>query len=187
MAYLFYQGKLVIFLLFYISAFTHEVAHMVMALLLRVEVIELFFSPFGVNAVYQQEHSFLKEMLISIAGPLLSLILGLFAKNEFIRAMNLLFMGLNLFPIYPLDGGRIVRGFFQLYYGKQKGIQKSNQVSDFFLKILFLIASIITWKFRNGSLFILFFYIWTLFEKERKREHLVQRINYLQTEEKCIQ
>ena len=187
MAYLFYQRKLEIFCLFYLSAFAHEVAHIVMALLLNVEVVELFFSPFGVNAIYEYQNSFLKEILISIAGPLLSLMLGLLAKNEFICMMNLLLMGLNLFPIYPLDGGRIVRGLFQLFFGKQKGRQKSNQVSSFFMWILFVIALTVELKGKNHSLMILFFYILTLSQKERKRDNLTRRINYLQIEEKCIQ
>ena len=46
MAYMFYCGQLEKFFLFYASAFTHEVSHIVVALLLKIEVKELYFSPF---------------------------------------------------------------------------------------------------------------------------------------------
>lgn len=51
------------------------------------------------------------EMLVSLAGPVVNIMLLLISsiiKNPFLYAINLFMLIINLLPIYPLDGGRIL-------------------------------------------------------------------------------
>ena len=182
LAYVFYKGKLEIFMLFYLSAFTHEVAHVVVSLLLGVEVMELYFLPFGINAKYENRLSERKEILISMAGPIMSLFLALFSKNAFVRMVNFVIMLLNLVPIYPLDGGRIQKCIFVKIFGYAKGMKMSEKVSDLFLVLFLIIAILMGWKFRNYHLLLLTIYLFFLSKSEIKKDRILRIINYLQIE-----
>ena len=61
-SYVFYIGKLNLFLIFYISILIHEIAHIVAALLIKVNVTELLLMPFGVCASYSENINSKKEM-----------------------------------------------------------------------------------------------------------------------------
>ena len=51
MSYMFFIGKIEMFMIFYISILLHEIAHIVVALLLKVNVIELNLMPVGISAI----------------------------------------------------------------------------------------------------------------------------------------
>lgn len=181
-SYVFYIRKLELFLIFYISILIHEIAHIVIALLLKVNVTELLLMPFGVSASYSENISRKKEIIISIAGPLMSLIISILSKDFLIKSVNLLIMILNLIPIYPLDGGRIQKKIFELILGYEKGSKISEILSDFFIVLVFIVSIIFIIYFKNFYLFFLSLYIYTLSKKEMKRERILRIINYLQTD-----
>ena len=181
-SYMFYIGELEMFLIFYFSVLLHEIAHIVVALILKVNVTELLLMPGGVCAVYNENIKQLKEIIISIAGPLMSLIISIFSKDVLISNINLSIMALNLLPIYPLDGGRIQKNFFVLKYKYNKGIKISQIVSDFFIVIIFIFSVFLIVYFKNFYLLFACFYIYTLSRKEMKKERILRLINYLQTD-----
>lgn len=182
MAYTFWIGKLQLFLIFYVSILVHEIAHIIVALLLKVNVNELLLMPVGVCAVYNENITPKKEIIVSIAGPLMSLIISLFSKDVLISNVNLLIMILNLIPIYPLDGGRLQKNFFVTKFEYRKGIKISQIVSDFFIIVLFIFAIIFIVYLKNYYLLFVACYIWTLSKSEMKKERILRLINYLQTD-----
>lgn len=182
MSYMFFIGKIEMFMIFYISILLHEIAHIVVALLLKVDVVELNLMPVGVSAIYSNKISSKKEVIISIAGPIMSLILAAYSKDSFISSVNIIIMILNLIPIYPLDGGRIQKNYFIHKYRYKKGIKISQMVSDLFLIILFVLSIILIIYFKNYYLLFLNLYIYNLSKKEMKKERILGIINYLQTD-----
>ncbi|MGI8494935.1 MAG: M50 family metallopeptidase [Pyrinomonadaceae bacterium] len=116
-------------LIFFVSIFLHELAHAFAARLENVEVTEIVLHPFGGLARLRREPDNPRtEFRIAIAGPaasfLLSLVfLGLMLLSSNIGTAvltpllfllffwNMLLAVFNLFPGYPLDGGRILRAF----------------------------------------------------------------------------
>lgn len=124
--------KLDIFMLFYMFTILHELAHILVASLLKVKIDEIILLPVGVTAKYTGRIKIKKEMLISLAGPLLSIVLAIFLKNELHKSINILIAILNLIPIYPLDGGRIIRAFIIPLAGYKKGIIICSNISKIF-------------------------------------------------------
>ena len=116
-------------LAFFLSIFGHELAHAFAAQLEGIETQEIVLHPFGGLARLKREPDTPRaEFRIAIAGPAASFLIGL----AFLAAMaityaagfqvapaiffllcfgNVLLAVFNLFPGYPLDGGRVLRAF----------------------------------------------------------------------------
>lgn len=116
-------------LMFFASIFFHELAHAIAARLEELEVVEIVLHPFGGLTRFRHPPETPRaEFRIAIAGPAASfvltlLFLGLMAAANaggldilrwilFMLALsNFLIAVFNLFPGYPLDGGRVLRAY----------------------------------------------------------------------------
>lgn len=116
-------------IVFFASIFLHELAHALIARIEHLEVVEIVLHPFGGLARFRHEPETPRaEFNIAIAGPAASFLLALFfaalmaganfagtdilALFFFLLALsNFLLAMFNLFPGYPLDGGRILRAY----------------------------------------------------------------------------
>jgi Zn-dependent protease len=112
---------------FFASILFHELAHAFVARWEKVDVLEVVIHPFGGLARLRREPDTPRaEFRIAIAGPAASFLLALFflglmtafgtlGKNIltplcfFLAMLNFLLAVFNLFPGYPLDGGRVLR------------------------------------------------------------------------------
>lgn len=116
-------------LVFFSSVLIHELAHAVMARLEGVQVLEIVLHPFGGLARMRHEPETPRaEFRIAAAGPASSFalavafILLMAAANavgnpliaylfKLLSIFNFLIAVFNLFPGYPLDGGRLLRAY----------------------------------------------------------------------------
>lgn len=116
-------------LLFFGSILFHELAHAFAARFESVEVLEIVLHPFGGLARLRHEPDTPRaEFRIAIAGPVASFLLAIvfavmmaisnsIGTNALTPVFLLLLSGnmllaiFNLFPGYPLDGGRVLRSF----------------------------------------------------------------------------
>jgi Zn-dependent protease len=116
-------------LVFFASIFIHEVAHAVVARREGVQVVEIVLHPFGGLTRFRREPDTPRaEFRIAIAGPIASFLLallflafGTITNSLGINIISPLFFLLflwnfllavfNLFPGYPLDGGRVLRAY----------------------------------------------------------------------------
>ena len=74
----------------------------------------------------------------------------------------------NFLPIYPLDGGRILKGILHIFLGKRKAERYTNSISFIILIILTFIASIGIYYMENISVFIITIFLWGLYLKQDK-------------------
>ena len=111
----------------FLSVFGHELSHALMARAEGIEIEEIVLHPFGGLArLRTQPESPQAEFRIAIAGPAASFIFAVLALLGakiasiggyqstvavffLVGAGNLLLAIFNLFPGYPLDGGRVLR------------------------------------------------------------------------------
>ncbi|MDQ3553116.1 MAG: site-2 protease family protein [Chloroflexota bacterium] len=120
----------IVALLFFGSVLVHELAHAYVARARGVHVDEVMLFIFGGAARLEREAPTPRsEIIITIAGPITSLVLGLalFGLGMLLRGMeglllgvvaetliglgaiNVLLAGFNLIPGFPMDGGRLLR------------------------------------------------------------------------------
>ena len=116
-------------LVFFASVLIHELAHAVIARVEGVHVLEIILHPFGGLARLRHEPETPRaEFRIAAAGPAASFLLALvfvllmavantaaaplFADLlKLLAVFNFLIAVFNLFPGYPLDGGRLLRAY----------------------------------------------------------------------------
>ena len=91
--YNYFFSDIKLFIMFYMFVVMHELSHAIVALLLKVDIKELEFTPFGVCAKYENNISDLKELIISASGPLFSIFLHCSIFN------------IKRLVLYPLCGG----------------------------------------------------------------------------------
>ncbi len=137
----------------------HELSHIFVGYLLNKKLRKLKITISGCTAIFKKEHIQYKEKNINeifflIAGPLSNGVLALiFNKVSFIFEINIFLMFLNLLPIYPLDGYRIVENLLKIFlsdnYKKRKQILKS--ISVIYTILLFVLVMLILLIYKNIS------------------------------------
>ncbi len=104
-------------LLFLAASVWHELGHMLVMVLLRVPVQGVSVSAAGA-VLHGRIRTYRQELLCAAAGPVSSFLLTLLTMR--IAPMLAIVSGLlglvNLLPLYPLDGGRVLRACLLLYW-----------------------------------------------------------------------
>ena len=86
----------------------HELGHIIMLLIFGARPTLIKLSFYGIGMKYKKHLSKIKELFVLLCGPAVNLALFVLFGNE----INLMLFLLNMFPVVPLDGGRILRLFF---------------------------------------------------------------------------
>ncbi len=131
--------------LLFVCVLIHELSHSLEAIRRgrRVRSITLFFLG-GVSEIEEESRTASEEFWVSIVGPLTSLALaGLFglmylnfragpgqiaALLQYLMVVNLAVGVFNLFPAFPLDGGRVLRA---LVWRATRSHEKATRVASF--------------------------------------------------------
>lgn len=183
-----------------IFAFIHEIGHLVTGLIIGMKPEKLEIMPFGITVSFKikpQEYNKkikkgnlleIKKIIVAIAGPLTNFLIILIASKMNIEITqyliivytNFLIMIFNLLPIYPLDGGRILKSILHIYFGRRKSEKYINIISKITVCILTLISSISILYIQNIAIFLIDIYLWYLTIKEdikyNKREDIYKKI-----------
>ena len=103
-----------VLLSFIVSVAFHELCHLAVIWWYQVPVCRIELSMLGAKITTGSMEP-LQELLCATTGPIGSLMLVVFADCLPLLAVFGLVQGLfNLLPIYPLDGGRVLRSIFML-------------------------------------------------------------------------
>jgi Zn-dependent protease/CBS domain-containing protein len=164
-------------LLFFISVIAHELAHSIVAKARKIPVRNITLFLFGgVSNIQKEPTSPMGELLIAIAGPLTSFLLGgiflalgigSITLNDIpitnstsllpqLGPLNTMFMWLgsvnillgifNLIPGFPLDGGRILRS---IVWAITDNVVKATRWAS-------IVGQVIAWLLILAGLFMLF-------------------------------
>lgn len=164
----------------YVFVIIHEMSHVLMATLLKMKVYEIELLPVGVNAKYSGKNTNLKELLISLAGPIASFLFALILKNDVFKIMNLSIAIFNLIPIKPFDGGKIIENIFTIFFGLQTSKNILKILSKIFLNIFLILSIILIFFTKNYYLVILLIYMICIIKQEVENARFNAIINYLQ-------
>ena len=138
----YFTKQIEIYAMIMLFALIHELGHLLAGLLVGMQPEKLELMPFGVAISFKikpEEYNKkikkgnqleIKKILVALAGPITNFIVIVIILNlniELFKALtiiytNFLIVIFNLLPIYPLDGGRILKGILHINIGKQKAI-----------------------------------------------------------------
>ncbi len=169
-----------------IFAIIHEFGHLIAGLILGMKPEKMEIMPYGVSISFKimlddynkKIHNGnlleIKKIIVALAGPFTNLLIILATwninQNVFssliIIYANILLIIFNLLPIYPLDGGRILKGILHIIFGKRKAEKYINHISFVSVIILTLISSILVYSVKNISIFLIILVLWGIFIKQ---------------------
>ena len=174
----------------------HELGHVVMGLIMGLKIEKIEIMPLGLSVSFKiniDDYNkkirkgnilHLKKIAIAAAGPLTNFILLLLVvhtnisfkvvSNEILAYANILIMLFNLLPIYPLDGGRILKEIISIFEGSIKSKVYIRKVSKAVMILMTMIGSIGVLYFKNIAIFFIIIYLWIIVIKENMRKDMLQ-------------
>lgn len=186
-------------------ALIHELGHLLMGVLLGKKIEKVQILPLGVNIsfkilvedynkkIIKGNISNIKNLLIAIAGPFVNFVIAIILYNlrsinlseiklfrgislEIIIYINLLIGFFNLIPIYPLDGGQIVKEILCITLGKKSALKHTNIISNISIIMLTILSSIVIIIVKNIAIFLIICFLWGLVIKENKRYNMIKKM-----------
>ena len=82
---------------------------------------------------------------------------------------NFAIMIYNLVPIYPMDGGRILKGILHILYGRKEAYDYIHTISYFTICFLTICCSIAILYWQNVAILLILAYLWYLVIAENKK------------------
>jgi len=152
-----------VFLIF-ICVVLHEFGHALMAKRYGVKTKDIILLPIcGMARLERLPERPLHELLVAVAGPLVNLVIALIVAVSLfflpkvsstvieelsnarvsimsipfiIVAFNLAMVVFNLFPIFPMDGGRILRSLLAMKFKQSQATRWASYIGQFFSVLL---------------------------------------------------
>lgn len=177
-----------IYALMMVFAIIHELGHMISGILLGLKIEKMELMPYGVsvsfrlttkdynNKIKNGNLLELKKIIVAIAGPLTNLLIAIITYyldiGEELKSLvvysNILLLLFNLIPVYPLDGGRILKSILHILFGKKTAEKYINNISFVLLLFLTFVSSIAIIYLKNIAIFLIIAFLWLMYIKEDK-------------------
>ena len=179
-------GKIFVFVIYTICAVIHELGHSFVATSVGYKLNKITLMPFGAVVSGNIEGlRFNDEIKIALGGPIINLIIGLlfvatwwlfpetYAFTDVVANANFSLAIINLLPIFPLDGGRVLCASLTGLLGKKKANLTCKIIGVIFA--LFLCVCFVISVFNQINLSLLFFSAFVLagvFMKSKENEYV---------------
>jgi Zn-dependent protease len=123
----------------------HELGHSLVARAKGGYIHEIVLYPFGGAArIANIPTRPIDEILVALAGPAVSFILAvLFQQVEwlvFLSWLNYMLFFFNLLPVFPMDGGRVLRAGLAIKHGRVSATRKAATVGKYFCGLFVLVG-----------------------------------------------
>ncbi len=135
------------------SLFIHELAHMAVCRLLKVNIAHVHIHPHGINMCLNTMLTPKKQFAVSVSGPLVSLAVSIIFNILFHivgyrifnlwSSVNFLMFAVNTIPAFPLDGGEMLRAMLCFFRGYIESVNIVKKLSVYVLTGFMLFGIII--------------------------------------------
>lgn len=179
LALFYFTNQIRLYLIIMFFCFVHEIGHIIAGLILKQKPEKIEIMPFGFSVSFCFDNK-IKEIFVTLAGPITSFALAALGNNidliyistqEAVYSNILIFL-FNMLPIYPLDGGRIIKGILHIILGEIKSEILINKISKITIIILTIISSIAIYYYKNIAIFLVCIFLWWLALKEKNDKTL---------------
>ena len=196
------------YMIMFIFILIHELGHILAGIILGLKPEVLEFIPQGLRIEFKiNEKDYnkkilngnileLKKIVIAAAGPITNILIIILILNinklnnntqisifEQINIVytNLLIILFNILPIYPLDGGKILKGMIHIFKGKRKAEKYINNISFVTMILITILSSLLILYLQNIAILIVNIFLWVLFISEdikyKKRDKIYKLID----------
>lgn len=169
-------------------ALLHELGHLFAGIMLKMKVKKMAIMPAGFSVEFSlKENDYnqkilnsnlleVKKIIVALAGPITNILVIIIIKLINIQNnityniiyANFLIALFNLLPIYPLDGGRILKSIICLKLNRKEAIIYVNRISNLILFIITFLTSILIYYWKNWLILVILAYLWYITLKENK-------------------
>lgn len=169
-----------IFALSFIFIFIHELGHILAGISLGLKITKINITILGFSIEFENygKERRINRIIIDSAGPAINLIITIMSTILGISELfyiNLVLLLVNLLPIFPLDGGRILKTVLLHKYSYKETMKRIEKISINTAIMLTFVSSIAVLYFKNISFFLITIYFWYLILKENKKNKIVQK------------
>ena len=193
--YLTNQIRIYLIILFF--CIIHELGHLFTGLALKLKPENIEIMPYGLSVKLKTNPKDVnkkigkgnilevKKIIIALAGPIVSLALSIiflyidpiFITKQDAVYSNILILLFNLIPLYPLDGGRIIKSILHIKYGNKFSKKFVYIMSNIIMIILSFIFSIAVFYFQNIAYFLIYILLWIITLEENKKYRNYIKLN----------
>ena len=178
---LYFTNQIRLYSIIMVFAILHELSHLFMGMVLKMKVRAFTIMPFGLYIEFKspiKDNNYIKQeisnILIALAGPVFNLMMIYITHylkinpelKKIIVNSNLSLFLFNLLPIFPLDGGRIVKSALRIFLNKKLAIIYTNRICKITLFILTFLFSILVYYYKNLMLLFIIIYLWYIVLKQ---------------------
>lgn len=179
-AFFYFTKQLNLYILTLFFALIHECSHIIVAKLLGLKIQSIEFMPFGFftnmqasiddyNIKFGKSNLVeFKKIFIVIAGPLLNLFLAfvLSSLDKTIVYVNLVLFFFNIIPIFPLDGGRLLKSILKIILGPEKAQNITKIFTKISCIILIAVGSALAIHIKNMAVILILIFQFLLWKAQ---------------------
>lgn len=127
------------------SVALHELGHSLVARAKGSYIHEIVLYPFGGAAkIANIPKRPVDEILVALAGPAVSLVLAILCYQvkwlEFVGYLNGMLFFFNILPVFPMDGGRVLRAALSIKKGRVEATRIAATVGKYFCGLFVLVG-----------------------------------------------
>lgn len=169
-----------VFAMSFIFILLHELGHAITGIILGLKIKKININVFGLSIEFENygKERINNKIIIDMAGPainIISFIVAVIFKNKEIAYINILLAIINLLPIYPLDGGRIVKNLLLKKHNYKQVVGYTEKISKNTLIIITAVSSLVILYIKNFGIFLVIIYLWSIALKEWKKNQIIKR------------
>ena len=168
------------FLFYFMLLITlHEIGHLITSIIFKWNINKIIILPFGALIKYEEKinRPLKEEFIIAISGIIFQIIFYymltlIFALNyKYLSAINIFIIIINIIPIYPLDGSKVISVILNILTSYKNSINLTIIISYIFISIIS-----IKYLYLNKIIYIyLYFLFKETFNLYKKRKDLFNK------------